>query len=265
MEELRNQSRRDFLGKTLAVAAVAVLNPISVFINPKELFASQGDQTLATNYVVDLTKYSALSNINGSVAITLNGTKYTYAGNVKLPFRFILTKTTATTFVAVAGYCSHELSSNYPFDGTVIACSNTDLGHGSQFSVTGAVVKKPAKTALESYVTTYDAAANTVTIAIPKLAVSDGSPTAFAPELFQNYPNPVKESTTIRFKLHYYSKVTLTVTDAMGHVISVLTDGALPDGDHSFVFDSTIWPSGTYFYHLNVAGEVFTKQFVVVK
>ncbi len=265
MEGSKNQSRREFLGKTLAAVAVAALNPISVLLTPKELYASGSDQPLSTNVVVDLSKYPALKDIDGSVAISLKGTNYLYGADIQLPFRFILTKTATATYTAVAGYCSHQLYALDPYDGTVILCPNPDPGHGSEFSASGTVLKKPSKHDLETYHTTYDSLANTVTLTVPNLAVGDGTSQAFAPELMQNFPNPVKESTVIRFKLHYFSKVSLTVTDALGHVIAILTDGTLPDGDYSFTFDASIWASGIYFYHLNVGGEVLTKEMVVVK
>jgi hypothetical protein len=106
---------------------------------------------------------------------------------------------------------------------------------------------------------------NTVTINIPTLVVQDGQAAVAGPDLYQNFPNPVKDSSTIRFKLYYYSKVTLTVTDALGHIIAVLTDGELPEGEYNFDFDASIFPSGTYFYHLNADGEVQTKQMVVIR
>jgi nitrite reductase/ring-hydroxylating ferredoxin subunit len=221
--------------------------------------ASIGDQILGT-FIVDLTlaKYAVLKNVDGSVPILITGSKPTTW--------IILTRTSATTFQAVNRACTHQ--------GNFVDIYNIDVpqrivcpAHGSEFLVDGTVQLGPATRNLPNYPTHYDSinSPNVVTIDIPTLGVNDGQDQISSPELYQNFPNPVKESTTIRFKLYYYSKVTLTVTDALGHIIAVLHDGELDAGEYSFDFDASIWSSGTYFYHLNTNGEVQTKQMVVVR
>ncbi|MFI5263386.1 MAG: T9SS type A sorting domain-containing protein, partial [Candidatus Kapaibacterium sp.] len=139
--------------------------------------------------------------------------------------------------------------------------------HGSQYTAAGIVQQGPASRNLPNYPTHYDAvnSPNSVTIDIPTYTASAGTDISSEPELFQNFPNPVKETTTIRFKLGDYSNVRLTVTDMLGHIIAVLTDGELPAGEHSFLFDASIWNSGTYLYHLNIEGQVLTRQMVITK
>jgi Rieske Fe-S protein len=263
MKKGKNQSRREFLGKALALAAIAAVSPETI-LKPKNSFAANGNQTLSL-YTVDLSQYPALSNVNGSVAIIIPNSKYNYPGaDGPLPFRFILTRSAAETFIAEEGYCTHQLSALNPYNGSIIKCSSTDPGHGSEFALDGTVLRSPARRNLTQYTTAYDSYSNIVTISLPSnLAVKDVA--AFDPELYQNFPNPVKTTTTIRFKLGYFSKVSLTVTDMLGHVIAVLTDGELPAGEYSFDFDGSIWNSGTYFYHLNAEGRVLTKQMVVAK
>ena len=65
--------------------------------------------------------------------------------------------------------------------------------------------------------------------------------------------------------MDYCSAVIWTVTDIRGNIIAVLHDGGLDAGEHSFDFDASIFGSGTYFYQLNAAGEIQTKQMMVVK
>ncbi len=264
MNEGNSQSRRTFLGKTLAAVAIAVMNPFTLLLKPKDVLASNGNQTLGL-YVINLSDYPALSKVNGSVAITIPHTQYTYPGDIILPFRFILTRDSATSFVAEEGYCTHQQTALDPYNGTLIKCPNPDPGHGSEFALDGSVLRSPARRNLTLYTTAYDAVSNTVTIDVANLGAGDENVPATAPELFQNFPNPVRSGTTIRFKLGYYSKITLTVTDALGHIIAVLTDGELPAGEYYFDFDATIWSSGTYFYHLNAGGEIQSKQMIVVK
>lgn len=247
------ESRRDFLSKVLAVVAAAGLNPVTVFLTPKDILASGGGQTLG-QFTVDLTlaKYAALKNVGGSVAISITGTS----------IRIILTRFDSTTFYAVNRSCTHS--------GTLVNSFNKSLqrivcpAHGSQFLADGTVKVGPALRSLTKYTTTFDGN-TTVLVEIPGLAVKDENSFAIAPELFQNYPNPVSSKTTIRFKIGSFSKVTLSVTDALGHIIAVLTDGELSESEYSFDFDASVFSSGIYFYHLNVDGEIHTKEMVVAK
>jgi Rieske Fe-S protein len=259
MANKKNQSRREFLGKTLAAAAIVILNPVEILLTPKEVFASGGNQALGT-FTIDLTlsRYAVLKNVDGSIPILITGSKPTTW--------IILTRTSTTTFEAVNRACTHQ--------GNFVDIYNIDVpqrivcpAHGSEFLVDGTVVLGPATRNLPNYPTHYDSinSPNVVTISVPTLGVNGEQAQISSPELYQNFPNPVKASTTIRFKLYYYTKVTLTVIDALGHIIAVLHDGDLDAGEYSFDFDTSIWSSGTYFYRLSTEGEVQTKQMVVVR
>jgi Rieske Fe-S protein len=254
----RNKSRREFLGKALGLIAIAAASSETFFLNPKRLIARSGNETLGT-FTVDLSqyKYGALLNVDGSVAISIPGAKPATS--------IILTRTSDTTFQAVNRSCTHQGFLVNPYDASSqrIVCP----AHGSQFLADGTRESGPATRNLPNYTTHYDAvnSPNIVTIDIPTLGVNDPHLQISDPELYQNFPNPVKTITTIRFKLSNYSKVILTVTDVLGHTIAVLTDGELPAGEYSFDFDASIWNSGTYFYHLNAEGIVLTKQMVVAK
>jgi hypothetical protein len=264
MNKENKQSRRKFLSRALGLVAIAAVSPAS-FFKPKRLFASDTNETLSL-YTVDLSQYYILGIVGGSVGIKIPGTSYQYTKTLKLPFRFLLTRTSATAFLSEEGYCTHQQAPLNPYDGTNISCVlPASGGHGSRFALDGTVLNSPALRNLAQYTNSYDSVNNTVTIDVSNLNLSVDKSSEFTSELFQNFPNPVKNTTTIRFKLGYYSKVSLTVTDMLGHIIAVLTDGELPAGEHSFDFDASIWNSGTYFYHLNIEGQVFTKQMVVAK
>jgi nitrite reductase/ring-hydroxylating ferredoxin subunit len=253
----KKQSRREFLGKALGAAAIVALNPIERLYAANNIF---NDIETGGIFSVDLTlsKYSALKNVNGSVAISITGAKPSTS--------IILTRTSATTFQAVNRACTHQSTLVSPMNATTmrIVCP----AHGSQFLADGTVKIGPAVRNLPNYTTHYDAVnkPNVVTIEIPTLGIKDGqyilSP---SPSLHQNFPNPVKGSTRIGFIIYGYSKVTLNVTDALGHIIAVLHDGYLSEGEYSFDFDASIFSSGTYFYHLNTDGNIATKEMIVVK
>jgi len=264
IQDKTNGSRREFLWKVLAAIGIAAVNPFAILLKPRDILASNGNQPLDV-YTVDLSLYPALANVNGSVAITIPNGIYKRPSGAKLPFRFILTRISATKFEALEGYCPHADTALNPFDGTNIKCPNPDPGHGSIFAEDGTKLRAPARTNLAPYNAAYNAAKNTVDIVTPTLSVKGSISSGSAAELYQNFPNPVKTTTTIRFKIDYFSKVSLTVSDALGHIIAVLTDGELPTGEYNFDFDATIWAAGSYFYHLNTEGDIQTKQMQVVK
>ncbi|MEI8133729.1 MAG: T9SS type A sorting domain-containing protein [bacterium] len=266
-----NTSRRAFLGKAAALVAVVAINPLAIFLEPREVRAA------GNGFIIDLAdpKYADLSDptTNFSMFISVPTQKRSYAGmagSALLPYAFVITRTSDAppTFSALQGWCTHRLSAMGIYNGTDVPCSNTDFGHKSTFSLTGAKIFSAggsSQAALPSYPATYDAKTNTVTVQIAGLGVKDGNIVMASPELFQNTPNPVAGTTTIKFRLYSYSHVRLFVTDALGHTIGLLHDGELGEGEHSFQFDASIFPSGTYFYHLDTGVEVLTKQFVVVK
>lgn len=84
-------------------------------------------------------------------------------------------------------------------------------------------------------------------------------------ELRQNYPNPFNPSTRIEFALPQSGHVTLAVYDQMGRRVATLVDGTLSAGLNSVVFDAGMLSSGTYFYQIQAAGEVVTRQLTLVK
>lgn len=68
--------------------------------------------------------------------------------------------------------------------------------------------------------------------------------------LLQNYPNPFNPVTTIQCVLPVSSFTTLRVCDISGQLVRVLCNQILPSGTHSFPFNGTGLPSGTYLYEL---------------
>lgn len=102
-------------------------------------------------------------------------------------------------------------------------------------------------------------------------AVMKGSgilPEGFA--LYQNYPNPFNPSTEIRFELPRTSEVELTVYNLLGQEIKTLTDGRLPAGSHSVIWDGTnnegtAVSSGIYFYRLQAGEYLDRKKMVLLK
>lgn len=74
--------------------------------------------------------------------------------------------------------------------------------------------------------------------------------------LSQNYPNPFKEKTVIKYCVAYKTRVQITVYSAEGEEIEKLVDEEKKPGAYEVVFQSAIGNRqlaiGTYFYRLKV-------------
>src|SRR2546421_12518344 len=108
-----NQSRREFLGKILGAAAVVALNPIAVFLEPREVLAAGGGIIIN----LGLAKYADITNAakHFSMRIQINTQKRRYTGtkgtSALLPYAFIVTKVSDTPrkYDAVSAWCTHGL------------------------------------------------------------------------------------------------------------------------------------------------------------
>ncbi len=88
--------------------------------------------------------------------------------------------------------------------------------------------------------------------------------------LFQNYPNPFREATTIGYEVEQAGPVTITVYDILGRAVRMLVDEAQPVGTYHIAWDGRdaagqAVASGTYFYRLHVGEAVSSKQAIRVK
>jgi hypothetical protein len=89
-------------------------------------------------------------------------------------------------------------------------------------------------------------------------------------ELAQNDPNPVRESTTIRFTLSRPGDILLGVYDIAGRPVRTLESGSRAAGSHAVVWngrDATgdRVPPGIYFYRLEGADFDVTRKLVVIR
>lgn len=123
---------------------------------------------------------------------------------------------------------------------------------------------------LTRFSTTYNQADGTVTIH-DILCECAPCPTNSAPDeesgaygLEQNYPNPVRHSTIIRFSLPGAAHVLLTVLSTDGEEIGVVVDKKMEAGLHSVDFKAKDLPSGTYFYKLETSFGTKTRRMTVM-
>lgn len=83
--------------------------------------------------------------------------------------------------------------------------------------------------------------------------------------LYQNYPNPFKENTTIAFKLKNSSNVKLVIFDVLGNKIKSFYNTKLNSGLYSVQFEPKGLNQGIYLYQLNVNNQIETKSMVFIK
>lgn len=87
--------------------------------------------------------------------------------------------------------------------------------------------------------------------------------------LRQNFPNPVRASTSIEFALPFRSDVALGIYDVAGKRIRTLSQGSLPAGPHLVTWDGrdrsgAVLPSGVYYLRLATPDGVLTRRMTVL-
>ena len=73
-------------------------------------------------------------------------------------------------------------------------------------------------------------------------------------DLKQNYPNPFNPITTIEFSMAEASRARLSIFDMLGREVKILVDDNLMTGNYKYSLHGGDFPSGLYFYQLNVFG-----------
>ena len=89
-------------------------------------------------------------------------------------------------------------------------------------------------------------------------------------QLQGNFPNPFNPSTTFRFSLAFEDEAELSILDARGHLVRVLSSGVHSAGDHAVQWDGKdangrSLPSGVYLYRLKAAGLQYTRTATLIK
>ena len=90
--------------------------------------------------------------------------------------------------------------------------------------------------------------------------------------LNQNFPNPFNPSTTISFSIGTYSNTSLRVYDVLGREVAIIFSGKLSAGNYTKQWNAQNFPSGVYFYRLQVYPDIVgagsftqTKKLVLMK
>jgi len=88
-------------------------------------------------------------------------------------------------------------------------------------------------------------------------------------EIYDNYPNPFQERTTISYQLNREQTIHLEVYNNLGQRVETLASGEQSVGLHEYTFNATNLSNGIYFYKLTVEsrGKVatFSKPIILSK
>jgi hypothetical protein len=84
-------------------------------------------------------------------------------------------------------------------------------------------------------------------------------------QLVQNYPNPFRNTTNIRFEVPVNGQVKLSVYDLFGHEVATLINEYRSAGCYTAKFDASGLPSGMYIYSLQSGNSILSKKLLLVK
>jgi len=84
--------------------------------------------------------------------------------------------------------------------------------------------------------------------------------------LHQNYPNPVREATTIKYTISEQSYVILKIYNTLGSLVTTLVNETQREGEKQVTFNIQNLPNSSYYYCLEVDGEIIgVRKMVVLK
>ena len=92
-----------------------------------------------------------------------------------------------------------------------------------------------------------------------------GSAVPVRHSLSDNYPNPFRRYTQVRYGLPADAHVKITVYDLLGRHVKTLVNAQRPAGHHRVRFDATALASGTYLCRLEAGDFVATRTMLLVK
>lgn len=84
-------------------------------------------------------------------------------------------------------------------------------------------------------------------------------------QLYQNYPNPFVNRTTIRFSIREQGRTTIKIYNVLGQYRATILDSDLAAGVYNVEWDATHYPTGIYFYVLQTANHTKVNKLLRVK
>ena len=83
--------------------------------------------------------------------------------------------------------------------------------------------------------------------------------------LGQNYPNPFREKTNIKYCVAYKTEVRITVFNSSGEMIKKLVDEEKSAGTYKVEFYAGLLPYGIYYTCMNAGKFSETKQMEILR
>lgn len=84
-------------------------------------------------------------------------------------------------------------------------------------------------------------------------------------KLYQNYPNPFKTNTNIRFELKQSGDVSVSIYNIFGQLIKTLVNENLGAGIYKYEWNSENMPSGIYTFKIQVNNQIISKKMSLIK
>ena len=124
---------------------------------------------------------------------------------------------------------------------------------------------------MEGNIRVWDGNGNGVAI-IDMGAYEYGSPSYSIPEpeipeesIIYNFPNPIKNSTTINYSLKKNSHVNIRIYNIKGQLVSTIVNESKPKGEHSVIYNTKDLRSGVYSYKMQTEDKSEIKKMIVIK
>ncbi|MFI5220268.1 MAG: T9SS type A sorting domain-containing protein [Bacteroidia bacterium] len=83
--------------------------------------------------------------------------------------------------------------------------------------------------------------------------------------LEQNLPNPFSAQTEIRYSLDKADNVSLKIYDAMGKLVTEISNQNMGAGKHAVMLDTRKWNTGFYYCRLSAGSQTAARKMVLVK
>lgn len=83
--------------------------------------------------------------------------------------------------------------------------------------------------------------------------------------LYDCYPNPASEFTTIKFRINMANEVVLTLNDSQGRSLRTLLKEHRNEGEHEVRINVADLPTGIYFYQLKTGFYQETKKLIIAR
>ncbi len=248
-----NVSRRDFLKSALSVSVFASLNG-GVLLGRDTIGLRSENGTITGVVAIDLDQYPALNEVMGSVRLEFPNLpifdQCTFGVGGDAFGRVMLSRVGPTEFSAVSARCTHNSCciDDFNKDTERFRCQC----HGSEFSISGDVMRGPASAPLTSYDTTFDGD-RSVSIDIPGLPTAVMSESTSLTMLGQSTPNPVRDEARIEYTLHRGGQVNLAIFNLRGELIRSLVQSYQTPGVYAVRTDCSSLAAGIYVYRLSTS------------